>query len=143
MSKSTVSVKNMLMLILITIIIIGLAPIVSFLSNMLNTQMCIKSQVKAVNDIESVVAEVMETGVPAIELLKVNGLCTECIWYNGTDGFQKVEIKFKTFVSPYSINVSMAWNNVNNVGGCGNSNMLPGNTYHIEVQPNQIECVDC
>jgi hypothetical protein len=131
------------MLILIVIIIIGLAPIVSFLTNMLNVQLCIKNQVEAVNNVESLVGEVRMKGVPAIEIFKVNGVCAECIWYNVTSG--QVEIKFKTAVSPYPINVSMAWDNVNknNNGGCENTNMGPGNTYHIEVEPNQIYCMDC
>jgi hypothetical protein len=131
------------MLILIVIIILGLAPIVSFLTNMLNAQMCIKNQVEAVNDIESLVGEVREKGIPAIEFLKVNSICTECIWYNDSSG--QVEIKFKTIVSPYPINVSMAWDyvNINNNGGCENTYMGPGNTYHIEVNPNYISCLDC
>lgn len=127
----------------------GFSVVVEKLVTMLNTNTCIRGQVKAVNDIEDVVLEVKETGYPAIEFLKVNGMCTGCIWYNGSliDGkqFQKVEIKFKTMVTHYSMNVSMPWGNVNinDDGGCESTKMRGGRSYSMEITPNYILCQDC
>jgi len=132
----------MLMLILIVIIIIGLAAVVDFILKLFRVQMCIQEQIKRVNNIEDLVAEVRETGFPAIEYLKIDGVCTECIWYNGSVGFQQIEIKFKNAATTYPIKVSMPWDNV---GGesCSDSLLQAGNTYTIEVQTNQIICHNC
>jgi len=131
------------MLLLIVGIIIGFTAITSRLVIIFNIKMCMESQMKAVNDIESLVGEVMETGVPVIEFLEVQGACTECIWYNVS--FEKVEIKFKTMVTSYSVDVSMPWNKVNknDNGECENTYMQAGNTYTIEIHPNYITCVNC
>jgi len=105
MEKSQISVSNTLMLILIVIIIIGFSAVASQLTIVFNMNMCIKSQVKAVNDIEGLVEEIREMGVPVIEFLEVHGACTECIWYNVS--FEKVEIKFKTMSTSYVMKILM------------------------------------
>ncbi len=140
---ATISVKYMLMLILITIIIIGLAPIVTWLSDRFRTQICVQRQVKAINDINDVVKEVLKTGHPKVEKIKLDGVCTECMWYNDTAGNQHVEIKFKYTATPYPVNVSIPWNGVSNVYGCGSSNMVTGVTYTLYITANDLTCTDC
>lgn len=140
---TAISVKYVLMLILIVIIILGLIGIVNWVLNEFRTDACVKEQVRAVNDIEGLVDEVYTTGQPAVEKIKINGVCVECMWYNAST--RQMEIKFKDAVSPVPINVSRQWGNVLTGPGCGEteSNMQAGQTHFIEVKPNEIVCTTC
>jgi len=125
------------MLILLTIILIGLAPVVTWLANQYRLQLCIQNQVKFINDINDVVKEVLQTGNPKVEKLKVDGVCTECMWYNTTT--KQMEIKFRYAATPYPVNVSLAWNGVSTEYGCENSNIESGYTYTLEINPNEVK----
>jgi len=140
---ATISVKYMLMLILITIILLGLAPIVSWLANQFRTQLCVQKQIKSINDINSVVEEVSQTGNPKVEKIKIDGVCAECMWYNGTKGFQHLDIKFKYAATPYPVNVSVPWNRVSTEYGCENNNMKSGETRTLYITPNEVSCSSC
>jgi len=138
---ATISVKYMLMLILITIILIGLAPIVTWLANRYRLQLCVQQQIKSINDINDVVKEVLETGNPKVEKLKINGVCAECMWYNDTS--KQMEIKFKNAATPYSVNVSVPWSRVSTDYGCTNSNIKSGETHTLEITQNYVSCSSC
>lgn len=135
---ATISVKYMLMLILITITIIGLAPIITWLGNQFRTQLCVQRQVKRINDINDVVKEVLETGQPKVEKIKIDGVCAECIWYNNTAGYQHLEIKFKYAATPYPVNVTVPWNGVSTDYGCENSNIKSGEMHTLYITVNEL-----
>jgi len=138
---ATISVKYMLMLILITIILIGLAPIVAWLSNQFRLQLCVQKQIKNINEINDVVEEVLETGLPKVKKIKIDGICAECMWYNNTPGYQNVEVKFRYAATPYSVNVSVPWNGAeltDSEANCDNAPMKSGNTYILDITPNEL-----
>ena len=140
---ATISVKYMTMLILITIILIGLAPLVTWLANQYRLQVCVQRQVKRINDINDVVKEVLQNGSPKIEKLKMDGVCTECIWYNDTAGYRHLEIKFIYAATTYPVNVSVAWIGaeipVGQEANCENAKLNDmGKTYTLQITPNEL-----
>jgi hypothetical protein len=138
--NATISVKYMLMLIIIVIILFGLAPIVTWLANQFRLQLCVQRQVKQINDINDVIEEVLKTGSPKVEKIKIDGVCAECMWYNDTNDYQQIEIKFKYSATPY---VTVPWNRVSKDYGCENSNMKTGKTYTLYITPNEVSCSSC